>query len=145
MSNIRVIQTPNENQYNVFEDIFSDIEGLQKQDNEIRTLVTSESPEELKEVSGRLDDMEEMYKNFSETIVDSPEEAITARLLREEQKSLNLQISLLRDEVKSLRNRIDSFMFNTLGTALFGALFIVLIGWGWKSLHRRIQPSSTLM
>lgn len=90
------------NGYNVFEDIFSDIDGLRET---IKSLPnTSQNTETIKQINA----LEDKVTKISETVMNKPDQAITAKLLQNDQNAIKDRILKLEDDVKVLNSRIDT-------------------------------------
>jgi len=127
--------------YNVIADIFSDIESLQGVTNSLQEVLnkgTDVSPNNslINEIKSQVDALNESVNNITETVNISPEEALTAKLLKNEQGALGVRISNLESETISLERRIDTVytLLVTLVLALLGVKSVTII------LDKRKKP-----
>ena len=94
---------------------------------EILKFSTSSSPNPIndtRKLDARMDALEQ-------TINLSPEKALTATLIREQQKNLEQNVSLLRDSQNRLESKVDNFVTTVLIAPIFAAL-LTLLGWFLK-------------
>jgi hypothetical protein len=105
-----------ENAYNVFQDIFSDIDDLRS------TIKSAGINPQNSEINNKVNSLEQTVTKIAETVMDNPDQAITAKLLQNDQGALKDRIINLENGVALLNARID-----TLYTALI-SISIGLLG-----------------
>lgn len=108
-----------ENGYNVFQDIFSDIDGL-------RSAIQS-SPgisQNSEAINKKVNSLEDTVSRIAETVMDKPDQAITAKLLQNDQGAIKARVLKLEDEVATLNARIDTLytIIISLAAGLVGAV-----------------------
>jgi cell division protein FtsB len=92
-----------ENGYNVFQDIFTDIDGLRAAINSLPA--SSQNNEALNQ---KINALEDTVNKISDTIMNKPDQAITAKLLQNDQGAIKDRVLKLEGDVLSLNTRIDN-------------------------------------
>ncbi|MFA6523498.1 MAG: hypothetical protein WCS85_03985 [Candidatus Peribacteraceae bacterium] len=127
---IRIIKPPqtfqillSQNGYNIFQDIFSDIEDLRKA---IQSF--PDGSQGSGTIMKKVDALEDSMTKISDTIMINPDQAITAKLLQNDQGALKDRVIKLESGVVAINARIDNFytIIITIIVALLGFKYILV-------------------
>ena len=105
-----------QNGYNVFQDIFSDIEDIRK------SIQSTPSIPQNSETMNKVDALQERVAKIAETIMDKPDQVITAKILQNNQGAIEKRVSKLEDDIMAINARFDVFY------SILFALVVALAG-----------------
>lgn len=123
-------------------DIEEKINLLQKSDLQLNTsllmindiLTTSPTSSSVALLDKRIDEIKEKQQNIEQTILLDADKAITARLIREKQDSLNSQMT----ELKSAYGKLDDKFNTIIYTIIFGPIMLTVLGFAINHIYKKI-------
>ncbi len=82
----------------------------------------SSNDKDLSVLNSKLDNLFSNINALNETILEKPDTAITAKLLREKQANLDQKIDSIAANQQRLENKVDGFLSNLIAVPFFAAL-----------------------
>ncbi len=101
-----------ENGYSVFQDIFSDIDDLRK------AIQASPNSPGNKDAINKVNELENTVSKIAQTVMNKPDEAITAKLLQNDQIAIKDRVAKIENELITLNGRIDTLYITIISTVL---------------------------
>lgn len=115
----------------------------QQTDENVKKLITIlEKPVQdpgQKALLARIEKLEIKQRAIETTVLEDPEKALTARLLREKQSNLEQQVKELKEDNAKLDSKIDQFISTIITVPIIGfalALLSIVIVWVWRKIFR---------
>jgi hypothetical protein len=88
----------------------------------------------LNTLTARVNNVDADVQNIKETILDDPDKAITARLLREKQDEVNRNLADMKANVNQLAGQIDKIFWTIIIVPLLG-----LMGYVFREIWRKFH------